>query len=44
MAPPATRKAVKRELKKVFTERYNNPEADNEKQPNVDFFFKKLRF
>ena len=44
MATPATRKAVKDELKKVFTERYNNPEADNEKQPNVDFFFKKLRF
>jgi large subunit ribosomal protein L27e len=44
MANAASRKAVKEELKKVFTERYNNPEPESEKQPNVDFFFKKLRF
>ena len=44
MANAQSRKAVKDELKKVFTERYNNPDASSEKQPNVDFFFKKLRF
>ena len=44
MENEATRKAVKEELRKVFTERYNNPEPESEKQPNVDFFFKKLRF
>jgi len=44
MANAASRKAVKEELKKAFTERYNNPEPSNEKQPQVDFFFSKLKF
>ena len=39
-----SRQAVKDELKKLFTDRYNQPDPESEKQPNVDFFFKKLRF
>jgi len=44
MEKPESRKAVKAELKKLFTDRFNAPDATNEKQPNVDYFFKKLRF
>ena len=44
MANKDTRKKLKDEIKSIFTERYNNPQKDNEKQPAVDFFFKKLRF
>ena len=39
-----TRKALKNEIKGIFTDRYNKPDNNNEKQPAVDFFFKKLRF
>jgi len=38
------RKALKKEVRTVFRERYNAPDASNEKQPAVDFFFQKLRF
>ena len=44
LANKESRKALKNEIKAIFTERYNAPDADNEKQPAVDFFFKKLRF
>jgi large subunit ribosomal protein L27e len=44
LANKETRKKLKNEIKTIFTERYNHPERDNEKQPAVDFFFKKLRF
>ena len=44
LANKETRKALKNEIKTIFTERYNNPDRSNEKQPAVDFFFKKLRF
>lgn len=39
-----SRKALKNELKAIFNERYNKPQPENDKQANVDFFFKKLRF
>jgi large subunit ribosomal protein L27e len=39
-----SRKALKKELKGIFNERYSKPQSDNDKQANVDFFFKKLRF
>jgi len=41
---PETRKNMKDDVKKIFTDRYNAPDRSNEKQPAVDFFFKKLRF
>jgi large subunit ribosomal protein L27e len=44
MATNESRKAVKAELKKLFQTRFNAPDESNEKQPNVDFFFQKLRF
>ena len=44
MEKPESRKAVKAELKKLFTDRFNNPDETSEKQGNVDFLFKKLRF
>ena len=44
MATRDSRTAVKNELKKLFQTRFNAPDESNEKQPNVDFFFKKLRF
>ena len=44
MATKETRAAVKKEVKKIFNERYNKPDSSNEKQNAVDFFFKKLRF
>jgi len=44
MATKETRAAVKKEVKKIFNERYNKPDSSNEKQGAVDFFFKKLRF
>ena len=34
-----TRKKLKQEVRAIFTDRYNAPDADNEKQPAVDFFF-----
>ena len=39
MANGEARKALKREVRAIFQERYNAPQADNEKQPAVDFFF-----
>ena len=39
-----SRKKLAREVQSIFTERYTSPQPDNEKQPAVDFFFKKLRF
>ena len=36
--------SLKNEVKKIFNERYNKPDSTNEKQPAVDFLFKKLRF
>jgi len=44
MATAESRKAVKKELKNLFQSRFTNPDDSNDKQPNVDFFFKKLRF
>lgn len=44
MSAAEARKAVKADLKKVFTERFNSPDATSEKQTAVDFFFQKLRF
>lgn len=44
LANKESRKALKNELKAIFNERYNKPQPDNDKQVNVDFFFKKLRF
>ena len=44
LANKDTRKKLKNEIKQIFTERYNNPDPSNAKQPAVDFFFKKLRF
>ena len=44
LATKETRKAMKNEVKKIFNERYNKPDSSNEKQPAVDFLFKKLRF
>jgi len=44
LATKETRTAVKKEIKKIFNERYNKPDSSNEKQNGVDFFFKKLRF
>ena len=44
LANKDTRKKLKNEIKQIFTERYNAPDANNEKQPAVDFFFRKLRF
>lgn len=44
MAQADSRATLKAELKKVFNERFNNPDAESEKQPNVDFFFSKLKF
>ena len=44
MATKDSRAALKKELKNMFQTRYNNPDEGNEKQPNVDFFFQKLRF
>jgi len=38
------KKALKKEVKAIFVDRYNSPDPSNEKQPAVDFFFKKLRF
>merc|ERR1711912_183407 len=34
-----SKKEVKSKVKKIFTDRYNNPDKANEKQPAVDFFF-----
>eukprot|EP00355_Strombidium_rassoulzadegani_P002781 CAMPEP_0168607460 /NCGR_PEP_ID=MMETSP0449_2-20121227/54_1 /TAXON_ID=1082188 /ORGANISM="Strombidium rassoulzadegani, Strain ras09" /LENGTH=147 /DNA_ID=CAMNT_0008647277 /DNA_START=177 /DNA_END=620 /DNA_ORIENTATION=+ len=39
-----TRLALKKQVRQVFTERYLTPDSSKEKQPAVDFFFKKLRF
>ena len=39
MASGEAKKALIKEVKKIFTDRYNNPHRDNEKQPSVDFFF-----
>jgi large subunit ribosomal protein L27e len=44
MSAADSRKAVKAELKKLFTDRFNNPDETADKQAAVDFFFKKLRF
>jgi len=44
LANKESRKALKNELKAIFNERYNKPQPDNDKQVNLDFFFKKLRF
>mgnify|MGYP001028099630 FL=1 len=44
LANKESRKTLKNEIKSIFTERYNAPDEANEKQPAVDFFFKKLRF
>ena len=44
LSNPSARKDLKRQVKAVFTERYLRPDSSNEKQPAVDFFFKKLRF
>lgn len=44
MGSAESRKAVKKELKNLFQARFTNPDDSNDKQPNVDFFFKKLRF
>jgi len=44
LANKESRKKLKNEIKQIFTERYNTPDTANEKQPAVDFFFKKLRF
>ena len=44
LSNPAARKELKKQVKSIFTERYSRPDANNEKQPSVDFFFKKLRF
>jgi hypothetical protein len=41
------RKALKKEIKKSFEERYQTPPstaAKQDKQSHVSFFFKKLRF
>jgi len=39
LANKETRKKLKNEVKAIFTDRYNAPDMDNEKQPAVDFFF-----
>ena len=44
LANAASRKELKKQVRGIFTERYMRPDASNEKQPAVDFFFKKLRF
>ena len=44
MQNPEGRKKLRQEIKDIFQQRFNNPDKDNEKQPAVDFFFKKLRF
>merc|ERR1711920_665252 len=44
LANKETRKALKNEVKQIFTGRYNAPDRSNEKQAAVDFFFKQLRF
>ena len=44
LANKETRKALKNEIKNIFTERYNAPDRSNDKQAAVDFFFKQLRF
>lgn len=38
------REKLRNEVKQIFTERYNRPDRENDKQLAVDFFFKKLRF
>jgi large subunit ribosomal protein L27e len=44
LANKESRKKLKNEVKAIFTDRYNSPDEDNEKQPAVNFFFSKLRF
>jgi large subunit ribosomal protein L27e len=44
MSAADQRKAVKADLKKLFTDRFNSPDLESEKQGNVDFFFRKLKF
>jgi large subunit ribosomal protein L27e len=44
IANAAARKELKKQVKSIFTERYQKPDPSNEKQGAVDFFFKKLRF
>lgn len=44
IANKEARKELKKQVKSIFTERYMNPDSSKEKQPAVDFFFKKLRF
>ena len=42
MASAESRKEVKRELRKVFNEKYQKPSEDS--KSHSEFFFKKLRF
>ena len=42
MATQESRKEVKRELRKVFNEKYQKPTEDT--KSHTEFFFKKLRF
>lgn len=44
MAAPEARKEVKKELRKMLEQRYQNPEGAGEKQAAADFLFQKLRF
>jgi large subunit ribosomal protein L27e len=39
-----TRKQLKRELRKLFNDKYNNPAPKSDKTNHVGFFFRKLRF
>eukprot|EP00356_Strombidium_inclinatum_P002740 CAMPEP_0170479108 /NCGR_PEP_ID=MMETSP0208-20121228/450_1 /TAXON_ID=197538 /ORGANISM="Strombidium inclinatum, Strain S3" /LENGTH=146 /DNA_ID=CAMNT_0010751451 /DNA_START=109 /DNA_END=549 /DNA_ORIENTATION=- len=44
LATKESRKSLKREVRSIFNDRYNHPDSSKEKQPAVDFFFKKLMF
>jgi large subunit ribosomal protein L27e len=39
-----SRKQMKRDLRKLFGEKYNNPAPKSDKTNHVGFFFRKLRF
>ena len=43
MGTKDSKKQMKREIRKIFNEKYNNPNK-TDKSSHVSFFFKKLRF
>lgn len=41
---PAKKKAVKKEVRSLFENKYKEPDRKSEKWAHVQFFFKRLRF